>query len=171
MNEFCSFVDGGYLGGAHAPGLRLPLLDGQQVGHHTPADSRYSRVPSARGPSASYKSDLPKPDVISAGDRHAWACGCCQARYVADERPVFDLNHGRAISRGVYCFQRRALRRAQMVCVSSCLISAAMPLKSERGPRDSHKSSPVRRVSSTRPTVPAVAWGYPPAYGAKRVSS
>lgn len=34
MNEFRSFVDGGYLGGLHAPGLRLPLQEVHQVGHH-----------------------------------------------------------------------------------------------------------------------------------------
>lgn len=34
MNEFRSFVEGGHLGGLHAPGLRLPLDQVHQVGHN-----------------------------------------------------------------------------------------------------------------------------------------
>lgn len=33
-NEFASFVDGGHLGGLHAPGLRLKVDQVRQVGHH-----------------------------------------------------------------------------------------------------------------------------------------
>ena len=33
-NEFSSFVEGGHIGGLHAPGLRLPLAQVRQVGHH-----------------------------------------------------------------------------------------------------------------------------------------
>jgi beta-glucosidase len=33
-NEFQSIVEGGYLGGLHAPGLRLPQAQVRQVGHH-----------------------------------------------------------------------------------------------------------------------------------------
>ena len=34
MNEIRSFVEGGYAGGIHAPGLRLPVAEVHQIGHH-----------------------------------------------------------------------------------------------------------------------------------------
>lgn len=34
MNEFRTFVEAGYLGGIHAPGLRLPISEVRQVGHN-----------------------------------------------------------------------------------------------------------------------------------------
>lgn len=33
-NEFQSFVEGGHMGGLHAPGLRLPQAQVRQIGHH-----------------------------------------------------------------------------------------------------------------------------------------